>query len=349
MKKLSLVLFLFLFTLAVQAETVYITEFGAVPNDNLDDTPAVLAAIEKLQNVGGGTMVFPSGTTDIKGEVPFIAYGNYLSYRLTGDGGAFIRLNGGPDTDYFKFGNVNQVEIYGLIFYAPFDQVMNARTVIQSGYTSQTNITNCSFFGIGASDSIIDAHNTDLIVEKSQFDGSAASKGVISSTTSRGITVKNSSFIDYAHFLDLYLSKTPHILTPAWINIDSTEPQFGANGQRPVRIHDSRFDEGAIRAVKIRNQKIVDISGISVNVSGVDGSSGVSLEYVEYAEVKFSTFGYSPWPRPAIEIKNKTTVEVTALNFTNAIYFIQKDKSSFFTVKSCAACTLDAMRTVKAK
>lgn len=338
MRNLTLFLSIFIFSLTTQAATINITEFGAVPNDNLDDTASIVEAIASLRESGGGTLVFPAGTTDIKGVIPFIAYGNYQSYRLIGDAGAFIRLNGGGDTDYFMFGNVNQVEISNLIFYAPADQIMNARTVIQSGYTGQTNITNCSFFGIGASDSVIDAHNTDLIVEKTQFDGSAASKGVISSTNSRGITVKNSSFIDYAHFLDMYLSKTPHILTPAWINIDSTDPQFGANGQRTARIHDTRFDEGSLRAVKIRNQKTVDISGISVNVSGVDGGGGVSLENVEYAEVKFSTFGYSPYPRPAIEIKNKTTVEVTALHFTNAVYFLAKDKSSNFTVKSCAKC-----------
>lgn len=340
MKKLTLLLFIFIFSLAVHAETLQITEFGAVPNDDLDDTQAILEAINKLKNLGGGTIVFPSGTTDIKGEIPFIAYGDYQSYRLVGDGGAFIRLNGGSNTDYFKFGNVNQVEIYGLIFYAPTNQIMNARSVIQSGYTSQTNITNCSFFGIGASDSIIDAHNTDLIVEKTQFDGSAALKGVIHSTTARGVTVKNSSFIDYAPFLDMYLSKTPHISTPAWINIENTNPQFGANGQRTVRIHDSRFDEGALKAIQIKNQKTVDISGISVNVSGVDGGGGVSLDNVEYAEVKFSTFGYPSLPRPAVEIKNSTNLEATALTFTNSIYFIDTDSSSTFTIQSCPTCVL---------
>jgi hypothetical protein len=257
---------------------------------------------------------------------------------LTGDGGAFIRLNGGSDTDYFQFGNVNQVEIYGLIFYAQGDQVMNARSVIQSGYTGQTDITNCSFFGIGASDSIIDAHNTDLIVEKSQFDGSAGSAGVIHSTTSRGITVKNSSFIDYATFLDMYLSKTPFIMPPAWINIENKDPQFGANGQRVARIQDCRFDEGAHKAIRIQNHKVVDITGISVNLSGVDDSGGVLLDNVEYAEIKFSTFGYVTQPRPAVEIKNKTTLEVTALIFTKSVYFITKDKTSSFTTKACAKC-----------
>lgn len=338
MKKLTLLLFIFIFSLTAHAETFNITEFGAVPNDNLDDTPAILEAVEKLKTDGGGTLVFPSGTTDIDGTIPFIAYGNYASYRLTGDGGAYIRLNGGSDTDYFKFGNVNQVEIHGLIFYAPVNQIMNARSVIQSGYTSQTHITNCSFFGIGASDSVIDAHNTDLIVEKTQFDGSAANKGVIHSTTSRGITVENSSFIDYAAFLDMYLSKTPHVSTPAWINIENTEPQFGANGQRVARIQDCRFDEGALKAIKIQNHKSVDISGISVNVSGVEGGGGVLLDNVEYAEIKFSVFGYPLQQRPAIEIKNRTNLEVTALIFTNSIYFLDKDRNSTFTVKSCSTC-----------
>ncbi|HEY0429405.1 MAG TPA: glycosyl hydrolase family 28-related protein, partial [Pyrinomonadaceae bacterium] len=78
MKKISLLLFIFIFSLAVRAETLNITEFGAVPNDNIDDTPAINEAVEKLKT-GGGTLVFPSGTTDISGEIPFISYGNYQS------------------------------------------------------------------------------------------------------------------------------------------------------------------------------------------------------------------------------------------------------------------------------
>ncbi|MGC2237399.1 MAG: hypothetical protein WA584_14645 [Pyrinomonadaceae bacterium] len=340
MKKLFAILFLLVLSFTVKAATVNVTEFGAIPNDNGDDTQAVRNAVSRLVDSGGGTLVFPAGTTDINGEIPFINYGNYQTYRLVGDGGAFIRLNGDGKTDYFKFGNVNQAEVDGLIFYAPAEQIINAQTVIQSGYTSQTRITNCSFFGIGAETAVIDAHNTDLIVEKSLFEGTSARLGVIRSKTSRGITVKNTSFVDYAHFLNMYLTKVPHLLPGSWIKIENEDQAFGANGQRIARIQDCRFDEGALRAIDISNHKAVEISGISVNVNGIDDGIGVMLDNVEFAEVKFSAFGYSQAARPAISLKNRSFLEATSLQLVEAVYFLKRDKSSSFTVKACAKCVL---------
>lgn len=41
--------------------TFRLTDFGAVPNDGIDDTPAFLAAVEALRANGGGTLLIPSG------------------------------------------------------------------------------------------------------------------------------------------------------------------------------------------------------------------------------------------------------------------------------------------------
>ena len=337
-KTLLIILSLFLFSFAAQAKTVNIVEFGAIPDDNLDDTPAVREAIQKLQITGGGTLVFPEGTTDINGELSFQTSGNFQSYLLTGDRGAFIRLNGNQSSDYFIFGNSNQVEIEGLIFYAPQAPRYNANRVIVSNYTGQTQITNCSFFGIGASTAVVDVYNTDLIVEKTQFEGSAAVNGVIRTNTSGAVMVSNTTFLDFANFLDLYLSKTPTVSTLAWINIENANPLYHALGQRATRIRDSRFDEGALNAVRIKNQKAVDISGINVNVSAVEGSTGISLESVEYAEIKFSSFGFPGDPRPAITLSAKSTIEATSLNFSDGVFFIAKDKTSSFSIKACPKC-----------
>jgi hypothetical protein len=69
MKTLLGFLSIFLLAFAVQAKTVNIIDFGAIPDDGTDDTRAVQEAIEKLQNFGGGTLVFPEGTTDIGGQL----------------------------------------------------------------------------------------------------------------------------------------------------------------------------------------------------------------------------------------------------------------------------------------
>lgn len=41
--------------------TFRLTDFGAIPNDGIDDTPAFLAAVEALRANGGGTLLIPSG------------------------------------------------------------------------------------------------------------------------------------------------------------------------------------------------------------------------------------------------------------------------------------------------
>ncbi len=339
MNYLCALLFLFLtFSFAAQAKTVRVSDFGVIPNDGMDDTEFIQAAVADLIANGGGTLIFPSGTTDLKGDVRFQTYQNYQSYRLTGDRGAFIRLGGNENTNYFMFGNVNQAEFDGLIFYANNDRDINAQRVVSSNHTTQTEITNCSFFGIGASVAIVDAQSTDLIVKKTQFEGNAANQGVIHAQTARSVSVSNTTFIDYANFLDMYLSKTGQVGTVSWINIENENPTYGANGQRIVRITDCRFDEGAWKAIKIKNQKTAEISGINVNVSGTTGGAGVSLDNVEYAEIKFSAFGYPSQPRPAIELYNRSNIEATALTFSDAVFFIQRDKTSTYTVKFCGAC-----------
>jgi polygalacturonase len=338
MKKLLVILSVFLLSLSIHAKTINVSDYGVIPDDGIDDTNAVRDAVEKLINNGGGTLVFPGGTTDISGELNFQTYGSYQSYLLTGDRGAFIRLNGTQSTDYFIFGNSNQVEIEGLIFYAPQAAAFNANRVIVSNYTAQTQITNCSFFGIGAKTAIIEDLGTNLIVEKTQFEGSAALVGVIHTNDAAGVSVSNTSFIDFANFLNMYLSKTAAVSTLAWINIENNNPAFHALGQRLTRIKDSRFDEGALNAIRIKNQRSVDISGVNVNISGVEGSSGIVLDNIRFAEIKFSSFGFAASPRPSIKLSNRSVIEATALTFDDAVYFITKDTGSSFTIKACAVC-----------
>jgi hypothetical protein len=337
---LAILFTIILFTVAVQAKTIRVADAGAIADDNIDDTEAVRTAVRDLIDSGGGTLIFPEGTIDISGDIRFQTQGNYQSYLLRGDRGAFIRLGGYDRTDYFVFGNNNQVDIDGLIFYAPQLVHMNANTVIQSSYTSITKITNCSFFGIGARTSIVEAHNTDLIVDKTQFEGSSANRGVVHSLNSRGVTVSNSTFIDYANFLNMYLSKTPHVSTEAWINIETDNLKTGANGQRVARIRDSRFDEGAYKAIKVKNQNAVTIDGISVGVLYTAGGAGVSLESVGFAEIKNSSFGFSTQSRPAIEISKKTYLEVTSIELTESVYFLNKDKDSQLKINYCPDCLI---------
>ena len=43
-----------------------VTEFGALPDDGVDDTAAIQAALDAVNAAGGGTLVFPAGRFDIR-------------------------------------------------------------------------------------------------------------------------------------------------------------------------------------------------------------------------------------------------------------------------------------------
>lgn len=52
-----------------KTEVFNVVDFGAIPNDRKDDTQAVLAALEKLTENGGGILYFPRGRFQIEGEL----------------------------------------------------------------------------------------------------------------------------------------------------------------------------------------------------------------------------------------------------------------------------------------
>jgi hypothetical protein len=46
-----------------------VVDFGAIPNDGIDNTPAILAAVAKLKANGGGTLLFPAGRFQMTGTI----------------------------------------------------------------------------------------------------------------------------------------------------------------------------------------------------------------------------------------------------------------------------------------
>lgn len=81
-----------------QSATVNVADFGAIPNDNLDDTSAIQAAIDYLSQSDGGVLYIPSGRYDINTD----SSSNYLkinSYNIvvrgagSGTDGTVLFLN----------------------------------------------------------------------------------------------------------------------------------------------------------------------------------------------------------------------------------------------------------------
>jgi hypothetical protein len=64
-----------------------ITEFGAMPNDAADDTPAILAALAACERNGGGVVVVPPGSFRVKrqgSESPILAIPSNTTFRGVG-------------------------------------------------------------------------------------------------------------------------------------------------------------------------------------------------------------------------------------------------------------------------
>ncbi len=92
---------------------------------------------------------------------------------------------------------------------------IDTQTLLSSSSVTQTIIRNCQFFGLFARDMLIRIENTDALFENNQFEGSVGNIGLIYANDFKGLTVRNTTFIDYANFGSQYLTKTPLVLTPA--------------------------------------------------------------------------------------------------------------------------------------
>ena len=338
------------FALSVFAHggTVSIADFGAIPDDNIDDSNSIQEAVYKLQTQGGGTLVFPEGVWDVRREIDFSTSNNYISYKLLGDKGSEIVVSAGPEATVFYFGNQNQVIVENLIITgkkAPASDMIDCKYLFYFDNVSQRFLRGMEIYGVFATGALVYTGTGTTVIENSIFGGNGTHNASVVAFNS-SLSVINTNFIDYANYKDEHFSKT-YVNGGAWIKTDSNSVVEDAYGQRVVRITDSRFDEGARIAIQIANAAHVAISGINVNVSGMDDARGIELSNVENAEINFSWFGLTTVARPAIVALNRTTLEITALKFGAAVYFADIDSTSAVSAKFCPQCESSLRRTKK--
>jgi polygalacturonase len=333
------------------SNTVYAQRYGVIPNDGIDDTAAINQAIEALKARGGGKLVFPEGQVIVSERLHFATSQNYVSYDIEGDG-TEILVNGDGYTIPFYFGNNNIVRINGLTFVGrnvPYEDsgYTDCWYLIFANYVDKITITNTEFYGIRAGSSIVYAGRADLKIENSSFGGSSGGTAAVEAGGSEsimlGLVVKNTNFLDYGNYRNQgYWKSTYH--NPAWIKASDTvesKNTVNAMGQKVVRIEDSRFDEAATVAVSISNVALVSIDGINVNVNGAEGSAGIDLSGVGFAEVNFSRFGYTETPNPAIRAANNSAVSAKGITLGGGVFLGAKDAASSFQKNACFGnCTL---------
>ena len=349
----SLALCFLVAPLLVNAIEVRPEDFGAVVNDGLDDTAAIQAAANKIFESGGGTILFPSGKLEIRGTVRFVPKG-YIGadVMLKGNRGSVIEVSAGEYGIPFYGGNLNSWIFEDLTIIgknvAPGDPAFyDAAWVVYSSYVQQTTISRCQFYGLAVrSDrSIVYLGYTDARITDTQFDGSLGeypSGAVVMAENASGLTVTRSTFLDYANFAGVHLSKSP-VYTGAWIWIKGGQ-DHDATGQRRFVVEDSRFDEGAAAAIRVENASWARITGISVNVNGADPGIGMHLKNVGHATVGQSWFGYTTQNRPALSVDNVEALEVNSLKFGGGVYFMNKRGPGIVDIKNCSQCRLTKSR-----
>lgn len=337
------VLFLFLlfcFAGIAEGKTIKLSDF-ATANDGEDDSTGFQLAIKRLKESGGGVLHVDEGTWDLRKPIDIVFNGRYTSIIIKGDHDAVITVRLRENELLFYAGNLTRFELRNLIFVGEADRTYDAGKIASLHYIGQSIISGCQFSGLRTKESMIDFKHTSALVENSLFGGLATDGGmaVIEAFNYYVLDVKNSQFIDYAHFLDGYWSKTPWN-SGAWIKAHylEDEPPVNVLGQGIVRVEDSHFDEGGPYAIDLKNISHFSGSGLVFNVQGSDNGTGIRFNNVKYGEVKMSKFGLSVNPRPALTILNNSRIKSTALQFGNRVYFAEVDGSSTALIEECRAC-----------
>jgi parallel beta-helix repeat protein len=100
-------------------EEIRVTDFGAIPNDNKDDTPSILSAIEACKSKKKVKLVFAPGEYDIFGNKknekgrydPAIVISNFNNLSIEGNGSEFI---GHDYSSMFHFTECRNISVTNL-------------------------------------------------------------------------------------------------------------------------------------------------------------------------------------------------------------------------------------------
>lgn len=337
-KPLLFILIFFIFALTTEAKTLRLSDYGT-PGDSVDDSSGFQTAIDELSTGGGGTLVITEGVWDVENGLNLANPSTATNIRISGNKGALIRLALDENATFLNIGNGIQAELSGLVVVAKTPGlVYDGGYFLQSGFTGQTIIQNCNFFGLLMKYDFIKVRNTDLIVEKCIFGGNAAAGAQIHAVNFSGVTVRDSLFLDYYNYLGTYYSKTPYNVG-MWIKAENDSmPVINAMGTKAVTVTNSRFDEGAPSAIWIKNAPFADIADVQVNLSSVSDATAIKLDNVQFAQIRMSQFGLTTYRRPAITATNSSTVEVSGLRFASPVYFAEVDRSTKVFKEKCAQC-----------
>ncbi len=288
--------------------TLSVTELGAIPDDDTDDSPAFQQALSDLGSTGaGGTILVPPGRFIISDEIASTTLTG-KSVRFLGTGNDSVIVVNTPNQRTFYLANAETVTFEKLTF-VPADpaSVNDAAHVIRIDGAKLAAVRDCNFYGIATQDgsgrsSVIWFFSSFGVIERTGFYGTTSETAVVLFSNFRGAVARTLTFLDYGTHNEVGYSKIPLMGTAAWVEIRDpiASPQNAATNGSAAVIENVVADEGAAVHIVInpaaggagRRLHSAKLSNINGNVSGTIGL-GVIANDVDLLDIQHSWFGYT--------------------------------------------------------
>jgi hypothetical protein len=324
---------------SISAKTVRIIDYGAEPDDGIDDSSAIMGALQNLKESGGGTLIFPEGKTDI--NTGFIFEMTFPgNIRFTGDKSSIVQLNGDETTVYFDISQVIQFEMDNLIFSGNPQVRFDAAKVFLFKGIKQIKINKCHFFGIGAFDSVLQFENSFVSIEDILFTGSATPESLIRVKNSKGFSISNAIFENEGELVGNWADKAKNLNLQNWLRVENPATGENAMGQGIIRVKDTFFDSGAYNAILIENQGAVQVSGITVKLTPFDKGAALKVQNVNFTEVTNSKIIPTRKAKWAFNLGRSSYLETNGLTLAEGAILGVMEAGCHWEVGYCVGCSV---------
>lgn len=337
--KISFILtfLIFLFSVPASAQCVAseglvsIRSCGAIPDDGLDDAPAIQASLDALTLAGGGVLDIPSGRYEVGSEVSGHFVNTLVSHIVVrGRGSAStLHITAGESKTAFWLTNTENIAFEDLSFVGTPGVTNDAKIALSVASVKKLFFKNVTFYGLQASQpggAVLKVTGSELNTQNLAFRGCTGNYQnrvpVMLVDSWVGGSMRDTDFIDYGVLNGVYYSKTGS-MSYAWLVL-GTPHQYN----EPIFILDRAYlDEGAAIGVLADSKGIpthLHFSGINQNVNGTSLGVGIRVNGAKSLRVSNSWFGFAANGslRNAVEITgtdSATLSDIVATNDANKI------------------------------
>ena len=309
------------------ADVFNLTDFGATGDGLTDDGPALQAALDAMDEAGGGTLFVPAGRYAIVTPVQKNFTGAASTISILGVesltpvpppnsiGGLTQGLDLLSEFAPRTGGQAISINITGLQsllikdigFIGTPGVATDALITLALSDIREATIRHCEFYGLSsltAGGAIVQGLRSGLNIEQTVFLGSTGNSGfyvpVVQNLEWKRITVTDAVFADYGQRPELYgkLDLAPPL---SWVNIGNAAVTESDSPRREVVIRNVFFDEGALAAIASLPDlysppsapiDLLFVSGVYQNASNL-GTSANYLYELNQVLIENSHYGWS--------------------------------------------------------